>query len=113
MATDPRAGCCADWPKPCSYHEGWADCRDTTSDAAEIDRLCDLRDEVDQLRAALQRVMRESDLPAYYGPGSWWNEALDALNDAPLERVGRYRLLRDEVAAAIAGPLSEATREEP
>jgi hypothetical protein len=23
-----RADCCADWPKPCSYHEGWADGRD-------------------------------------------------------------------------------------
>ena len=20
-----RQGCCADWPKPCSYHEGWLD----------------------------------------------------------------------------------------
>lgn len=20
-----RRGCCADWPKPCSYHEGWQD----------------------------------------------------------------------------------------
>jgi hypothetical protein len=20
-----REGCCADWPKPCSYHEGYAD----------------------------------------------------------------------------------------
>lgn len=29
--TDPldeqeiREHCCADWPKPCSYHEGWFD----------------------------------------------------------------------------------------
>lgn len=37
------------------------------------------------LRRALQRVMREVKLPAYYGPGSWWDEAVDALNpDAAL-----------------------------
>lgn len=23
-----REGCCADWPKPCSYHEGYADASD-------------------------------------------------------------------------------------
>lgn len=27
--TTPREGCCADWPKPCTYHEGWADALDT------------------------------------------------------------------------------------
>lgn len=20
-----RSGCCSTWPKPCPYHEGWAD----------------------------------------------------------------------------------------
>jgi hypothetical protein len=20
-----RGGCCADWPKPCTYHDGWED----------------------------------------------------------------------------------------
>lgn len=39
--------------------------------------------EVERLRAALQRVMREADLPAYYGSGSWWNEALEALTSDP------------------------------
>ena len=24
-----RAGCCDAWPKPCAYHEGWADALDT------------------------------------------------------------------------------------
>lgn len=23
-----REGCCATWPKPCSYHEGWQDALD-------------------------------------------------------------------------------------
>lgn len=23
--SESRVGCCADWPKPCSYHEGWQD----------------------------------------------------------------------------------------
>ena len=23
-----RTDCCATWPKPCSYHEGWADAED-------------------------------------------------------------------------------------
>ena len=33
-----RAGCCADWPKPCGYHEGYLDAwyardtRDATAD---------------------------------------------------------------------------------
>ena len=27
-----REGCCATWPKPCSYHEGWADAVDTLTE---------------------------------------------------------------------------------
>ena len=31
-----RAGCCETWPKPCSYHEGWADAEDSLgADLAE------------------------------------------------------------------------------
>ena len=30
MASD-RVGCCADWPKPCSYHEGYQDALDESS----------------------------------------------------------------------------------
>ena len=25
LLTKRRVGCCADWPKPCSYHEGFED----------------------------------------------------------------------------------------
>lgn len=25
---ESRRGCCAEWPKPCPYHEGWADARE-------------------------------------------------------------------------------------
>jgi hypothetical protein len=25
VGTTTREGCCAGWPKPCSYHEGWLD----------------------------------------------------------------------------------------
>jgi len=39
-----RAGCCEDWPKPCSYHEGWQDAADMLSDdlaeAVELLRAC-------------------------------------------------------------------------
>lgn len=30
-----RKGCCEDWPKPCSYHEGFQDAIDTISEAQE------------------------------------------------------------------------------
>jgi hypothetical protein len=30
-----RDGCCADWPKPCSYHEGWQDAENWVADQIE------------------------------------------------------------------------------
>lgn len=27
--SESRDGCCATWPKPCSYHEGYQDALDT------------------------------------------------------------------------------------
>lgn len=34
---ESRIGCCDDWPKPCTYHEGWADAADSL--ATEVERL--------------------------------------------------------------------------
>jgi hypothetical protein len=43
------------------------------------------RSEVDApaalLYAALKRVMTESPVPGFYGPGSWWEQANDALDE--------------------------------
>lgn len=33
--SERRAGCCADWPKPCSYHEGYIDGWDGATDEWE------------------------------------------------------------------------------
>ncbi|MDA8037626.1 MAG: hypothetical protein M0Z69_00405 [Actinomycetota bacterium] len=33
-----REGCCAAWPKPCSYHEGWQDCADAMAGLVEAAR---------------------------------------------------------------------------
>lgn len=27
-----RHGCCGTWPKPCPYHEGWADAKDALAE---------------------------------------------------------------------------------
>jgi hypothetical protein len=32
MMAKSREGCCANWPKPCSYHEGWLDAEDLLED---------------------------------------------------------------------------------
>lgn len=52
-----REGCCADWPKPCPYHEGWADATDAYEkryEAIKEDRdACN--EEMEQLRALLRR----------------------------------------------------------
>lgn len=36
-----REGCCGDWPKPCPYHEGWADAFDSWSWGARQINGCD------------------------------------------------------------------------
>ena len=51
-----RAGCCEDWPKPCSYHEGWQDAADMLGD--------DLAEAVELLRACHpERLWQSSVLP--------------------------------------------------
>ncbi len=37
--------------------------------------------EVARLVAIIRRALRELDVPAYYGPGSVWNDMLDAVAD--------------------------------
>lgn len=34
-----RDGCCADWPKPCQYHEGYADAMDAAADEKGRDEM--------------------------------------------------------------------------
>lgn len=38
-----RDGCCATWPKPCSYHEGYQDALDTFEQVGWVSRLRDDR----------------------------------------------------------------------
>ena len=48
-----RAGCCETWPKPCPYHEGWADAVDAYSarqqaaDTLRSDELRRLAEQID------------------------------------------------------------------
>jgi hypothetical protein len=37
--------------------------------------------EIERLIAIIRRALKELDVPAYYGPGSIWNDMIDAVAD--------------------------------
>lgn len=45
--TRKRLGCCAGWPKPCPYHEGYSDAYDVLQ--AEVTRLKDENRQLDSI----------------------------------------------------------------
>lgn len=88
-----RLGCCAGWPKPCRYHEGYAD-----AIAAAEQREAELRAEIERLNKALRQIA-ESHQP--HPPSGHTTPALGAaaaaraaLSDSPSEEKCRIEINR-------------------
>lgn len=66
-----RAGCCADWPKPCTYHEGYQDALDALLTPTEFEAM----DLLGKAANAVRRVIGDGDQAEHD-----WSEAADKIH---------------------------------
>ena len=74
MSAD-RTGCCATWPKPCPYHEGWADAEDAACSHAawELRPGDGAPSRMERLHAVLSPAsVCRADVPPELHADLWW-----------------------------------------
>lgn len=92
MSDAARDGCCATWPKPCSYHEGWADgAEKAEADAAACRIDCERADEalVEAMVRAEEATQRAEKAQRELAAALIWLQHEHVIAE---ERTGGYEL---------------------